>query len=708
MNNSIKMGTLPKAWGGNSTKTITFCVTENCNLKCKYCYMSGKNNGKVMSFEVAQKSVDYILSNREQFNEEAVVWDFIGGEPFLEIDLIDKITDYIKVKMYELKHPWFNKYRLSFSTNGILYDNHKVQKYLEKNRLHTSIGISVDGNKTKHDLQRVRLDDSGSYDDVMKNVPLWLQQFPNAVTKSTFSHEDLPYLKDSIIDLWNNGIKNVAANIVFEDVWKDGDPEIFEEQLKELADYVIKNNLWDKYTVRFFDPYIGFPLDEGEKKKNTCGSGRMLAIDCEGKLYPCVRFLDFSLNNRKGRCIGDINKGINSDKTRPFLALTMDNQDEEKCISCEVASGCSGCAGFNYDCFGTIYKRATFICEMHKANVRACDYFWDELEKTSGVKSQRSIIRDHRNNRSAMKYLMFITSEKAASHCSYDNNNGNKIMDFKLFQEGLEYCNNNDFMPVILQDDENLFDYDGDKCLTIMNYNKDRETINGISVFNHNNISATKDFNNTSILMIDRNSIKDISESIRILTQTYNRVNIILKDLESWNDQDLKVYDLQLESLINIIIEYYKKGNKKEINVLTDLLNETKVKSCGAGETTYALAPNGKVYICPAVYYTSPEDYIGDLSNGFQTNFEELFNLEKLELCNKCEAYHCKRCKYLNKLMTEEISISPKIQCIVSNMEKEKSRKLQEIMIKEELIKNDEIVKLINKSINLDPIYSIK
>ena len=52
-----------------------------------------------MSWDVAKKAIDYILNNRSFFNEEAVVWDFIGGEPFLEIDLIDKVCDYIKTEM---------------------------------------------------------------------------------------------------------------------------------------------------------------------------------------------------------------------------------------------------------------------------------------------------------------------------------------------------------------------------------------------------------------------------------------------------------------------------------------------------------------------------------------------------------------------------------------------------------------------------------
>ena len=86
-------------WEGGNAKEITFIVTKDCQLACKYCYLVGKNTKEKMSWDIAKKTIDYILDNEfdENFNKKSVVWDFIGGEPFLEIDLIDKITDYIKI-----------------------------------------------------------------------------------------------------------------------------------------------------------------------------------------------------------------------------------------------------------------------------------------------------------------------------------------------------------------------------------------------------------------------------------------------------------------------------------------------------------------------------------------------------------------------------------------------------------------------------------
>ncbi len=84
-------------WQKGMAKNITFIVTKDCQLACKYCYLVGKNERERMSWEVARSAIDYILDREDSFREESVVWDFIGGEPFLEIDLIDKICDYIKI-----------------------------------------------------------------------------------------------------------------------------------------------------------------------------------------------------------------------------------------------------------------------------------------------------------------------------------------------------------------------------------------------------------------------------------------------------------------------------------------------------------------------------------------------------------------------------------------------------------------------------------
>ena len=401
-----------------SYKSITFIVTKDCQLACKYCYLVGKNAKERMSWDVAKKAIDYILNNRSFFNEEAVVWDFIGGEPFLEIDLIDKVCDYIKTEMFRLRHPWFDSYRFNFSTNGINYNSEKVQSFIKKNATHLSIGITIDGTKRKHDLNRIWKtaemeqgiapkpeDEHGSYDDVVKNIPLWQKQFPGAGTKVTISSADIPYIKESVLHLYSLGIHEVNINCVFEDVWKEGDDKLFEEQLMELADVIIDDGYYKDYACSFFTEFMGKPMDCQRDNQNWCGAGRMLAVDAEGNFYPCTRFAKYSLRSKNALIIGNVRDGIDKNKLRPFLTLDRCTQSKQECIDCEVASGCAWCQGENYDAADTptIYQRSTAICKMHKARVRANNYYWNKLYRKLEKEGEREAFENNKPKSNAPK-----------------------------------------------------------------------------------------------------------------------------------------------------------------------------------------------------------------------------------------------------------------------------------------------------------------
>lgn len=374
-------------------KNITFIVTKDCQLACKYCYLVGKNEKERMSWEVAKIAIDYILDHETDFREESVIWDFIGGEPFLEIELIDKICDYIKLELFRRNHHWFNSYRFSFSTNGINYDSEKVQSFIAKNKEHLSIGITIDGTQRKHDLNRVwkGSEERGSYKDVVKNIPSWLAQFPGGATKVTISSADIPYIKESVLHLYSLGIHEVNINVVFEDVWNDGDDKLFENQLIDLADAIIEGEYYKEYACSFFSESIGKPLDAEIDNQNWCGAGMMLSIDAAGNFYPCTRFAAYSLREKKPIIIGNIHDGIDNNKLRPFLTLDRTTQSPQQCIDCEVASGCAWCQGENYDAADsdTIYQRSTAICRMHKARVRANNYYWNKLFRKLELEGRR-------------------------------------------------------------------------------------------------------------------------------------------------------------------------------------------------------------------------------------------------------------------------------------------------------------------------------
>ena len=393
--------TTESSWQSGIAKNITFIVTKDCQLACKYCYLVGKNEKERMSWETAKAAIDYILGHEADFPEASVVWDFIGGEPFLEIELIDRICDYLKTEMFRLGHHWFNSYRFSFSTNGINYHTPAVQAFIKKNISHLSVGITIDGTRQKHDLNRIWKGggpERGSYDDVVRNIPLWLEQFPGGGTKVTISSADIPYICESVLHLYSLGIHEVNINVVFEDVWQEGDDRRFEEQLFALADAIIDGGYYQDYACSFFSEHIGKPLDPEKENQNWCGAGKMLSIDAAGNFYPCTRFAAYSLREKKPIIIGNVRDGIDRNKLRPFLTLDRLTQSPQQCIDCDVASGCAWCQGENYDAADTptIYQRATAICLMHKARVRANNYYWNRLFRKLELEGERE---DYESNK---------------------------------------------------------------------------------------------------------------------------------------------------------------------------------------------------------------------------------------------------------------------------------------------------------------------
>ncbi len=375
----------------DGAKSISLIVTEDCTLRCTYCYEKHKCK-KFMSKEVAKKSIDMLFDEREkndgyitEENSFGLIIDFIGGEPLLAIDVIDYTVDYFKEKAIKLRHPWAEHYMISMTTNGTLYFSDKVQEFIKKNKGKLSMTITVDGNKELHDACRVFPDGSGSYDIVEKAIKHQLMYDKYANTKLTIAPENVNYLYDAIKNLKNLGLYGVNGNCVYEEGWKHEHGKILYDQLKKVADYLLTDKLYKDFYFSMFSDSL-YKTNTDIENGNWCGgTGKMLAIDTEGILYPCLRYAPFTLvNERPSMSIGDIYNGIEvTDRQKEIVtdlkAITRESQSTPECFNCPISTGCGWCSGYNYDLYGTANKRATFICVTHKARVLANVYFWNKL-----------------------------------------------------------------------------------------------------------------------------------------------------------------------------------------------------------------------------------------------------------------------------------------------------------------------------------------
>ena len=107
-------------------RRVVFIVTQDCQLRCNYCYLVGKNTSGKMTWETAKKIVDFLMSM--PVVEDEAIFDFIGGEPLLEIDLISKISDYLVEKMESTNHPWIKKYTRINEENEINYSQGRLRR----------------------------------------------------------------------------------------------------------------------------------------------------------------------------------------------------------------------------------------------------------------------------------------------------------------------------------------------------------------------------------------------------------------------------------------------------------------------------------------------------------------------------------------------------------------------------------------------------
>lgn len=117
---------------------ITFWVTEDCNLRCKYCYVN--KNAKYLQLDDIDKAFELIKQKISDDDEKIINVNFHGGEPTLNFRVIYKVVNCFSV----LKEKYDISLNYYITTNGTAISNDAIH-FLIKNNF--NISISVDGKK---------------------------------------------------------------------------------------------------------------------------------------------------------------------------------------------------------------------------------------------------------------------------------------------------------------------------------------------------------------------------------------------------------------------------------------------------------------------------------------------------------------------------------------------------------------------------------
>lgn len=196
-----------------------------------------------------------------------------------------------------------------------------------------------------------------------------------------------------------------------------------------------------------------------------------------------------------------------------------------------------------------------------------------------------------------------------------------------------------------------------------------------IAVCDLPNLSAKTPSDNV-IVRTDIATLTEMKDRIADFIFEKDRVNLTLTDIGRWTQADIDKYAKILDFFVAAIVQRSKSGARlPQLNILTDRLMLTEMNNCNAGVESITVAPDGKFYVCPTFYYAA-KNACGSLAEGLDIKNRQLYRLDHAPICRKCDAWHCHRCVWLNSEKTLEVNTPGHVQCVVSHLERNASRKL--------------------------------
>lgn len=335
-------------------KSITITLTEKCNLNCVYCYEKDRSE-KAISFQAAKEIIDKEMNMSDGTN--LIHFDFFGGEPFIEFELLVKLVDYL------LSNTWSKKYTCGISTNGTLVHG-KIKEWLFRNKDIISVGLSFDGNKEMQNINRCN-----SFDNI--DLDFFQKCWPTNKIKMTISQQSLLSLADGVIYLHQKGF-GVNCNLAYGLDWSDPKLQVLlENELNKLIDFYLQNPQIEP--CRLLSAGIEYLNGQVLNTiRKWCGTGtHMKAYDVSGNAYPCQFFMPLSMGKEKAKTYNELE----------FLEDIPATLFGDKCASCKLTPICPTCLGSNYCETGNLYKKSKGYCELQKIIHAANAYFkWKQYQ----------------------------------------------------------------------------------------------------------------------------------------------------------------------------------------------------------------------------------------------------------------------------------------------------------------------------------------
>ncbi|MCL2062459.1 MAG: radical SAM protein [Firmicutes bacterium] len=296
--------------------SIVLHLTERCNMRCKYCFMThGTQN---MSAATAEAAVDYLLENCGKYAKVT----FFGGEPLLEFDLIRHITDYIHKKTSRLV-------KLDITTNGTLLTD-EFFEYAHQNNI--QISLSYDG--LLNDANRVNEEKKPLLDIAKHKAAIEKYRITSA---SVIDVNNVGIWHDNVLHLRNLGFKSMGFFIDYSSKWKSEHVDIMRKEFFKIAEtYVQWAKEGNKVQIGKIDDMVRAYLGKFKLSNMRVRRDLVYSIAANGDVYPYA-----SAVGKEALCLGNVQSGIN----QPLLHKINNLGLAKGCEKCAINDACVAAKG---------------------------------------------------------------------------------------------------------------------------------------------------------------------------------------------------------------------------------------------------------------------------------------------------------------------------------------------------------------------------
>ncbi len=281
-----------------------------------------------------------------------------------------------------------------------------------------------------------------------------------------------------------------------------------------------------------------------------------------------------------------------------------------------------------------------------------------------------------------LQYLVILLDDTAVSYCHYENNKTERnLMPLETLKKGILFgMKENLNIQFVYPDYELPQEYQ--EIVETIDYTKivPSQSSQEAEVVVFKDWASLADFpfetGKAYVLRSTKQNLFDNYKQLSAVLEKVSRLNVVITDIERFTESDFETYKTILSELAANVQKLYLEAHSVQFNILTDRFLLDKPNHCGAGDTNITLAPNGKFYVCPAFYYEDENGSVGDMQTGLDIRNPQLYKLPFAPICRKCDAYHCKRCVWLNRKTTLEVNTPSHEQCVVAHLERNASRDL--------------------------------